>query len=620
LYLNNSNSIFRGYEMKKILLLGFFMIILLGIRNPTFFISEKTSASPDGVNKRINSENASKISYPVTTSVGKITDLPDRIDGSNRFAVASNISARWKQADTVVLANYLAFADALTATPLAYKLNAPIFLTHPNQLSIETVNQLKSLKVKNVVIVGGQGSVSEKIVSEISNLGVSKITRISGKDRFEVSRNIAEKIGLNDTVVFANGLVFADALTIAPYAATHSYPILLTKTNEIPVETKNAFKINKIKRSIVVGGEGSISQAVLNKLPGASRIGGKDRYEVASNVANTFGKERSKIYLATGLTFADALTGSVLAAKENAVILLSNTDRLPDSTVSVIKNKKIPVTVLGGTGSVKDSIVQELIELQPTKRPVLYVVPHQDDEILSYGVDIRNELSRGRQVQIILLTRGEDSGSRDIVNGQYDNESYNANLSGKKIYCQIHQTYHNPIKENYRDGSLTTDEFANARTEEYYRALKALGVPVNNIHTEFIPVGQYSGKAVSAIIEKYLEDYPNSDVRTFSSIDYHSAHALLGRVVEGMKNNGTLQKYQAKHFVSIYTDRFSSIKKPTDTVINRIQNQEDLQFLDNAIATYERFDPRNGYYAIGYHSVKSQFDALGKNPYVNSHY
>jgi N-acetylmuramoyl-L-alanine amidase len=606
--------------MKKILLLVFFIIILFGIRNPTLSIPKKISALPDEINGSINSADASNISYPVTSLTGKIPDLPDRIDGSNRFVVASKISTMWGQADTVIIANYLAFADALTATPLAYKLNAPILLTHPDQLSDETENQLKSLKVKKVVIVGGKGSVSEQVVSDIGNLGISNITRISGKDRFEVSKNIAEQIGVKNTAIFANGLVFADALTIAPYAAAHSYPILLTRDNELPLETNKIVQLDSIKNSIVIGGEGSVSQVVFNQLPGAIRIGGKDRYEVAANVAKSYGQDRSKIYLATGLTFADALTGSVIAAKDNAVILLTNTDRLPDSISGVIKQKNIPVTILGGTGSVKDSVVQELTDIQPTNRPILYIVPHQDDEILSYGVDIRNELSRGRQVHLILLTRGEDSGSRDIVNGKYDNESYYSNLAGKQVYCQIHQIYHNPIRENYRGGYLTTNEFANARTEEYYRALTALGVPVNKIHTEFIPLGQYYGTAIKVIIEKYLATYPNADVRTFSPIDYHNAHALLGKVVKGMENDRIIQRYQAKYFISIYTDRFSAVKKPMDIVLNRIENQGDYQYLKNAIATYKRFDPHNGYYAIGYHSVTSQFESLLKDPYVNSHY
>lgn len=546
------------------------------------------------------------LGFSVPSSAEQITDLPERIDGKDRFAVAVNISKKWGQADTVILANYLAFADALTATPLAYKLNAPILLTHPNMLTEETKKQIQTLGVKNVVVVGGTGSVSDNVVSNITSLGISNITRISGKDRFEVSKNIAEQIGFKGTAVFANGFVFADALSIAPYASINGYPILLTKNSEIPQEINDLLLTSMITQSIVIGGEGSVSPNVFNLLPGASRIGGKDRYEVAANVANTFGQNRSKNYIATGLTFADALTGSVLAAKENAVILLTNTDRIPDSTLGILSQKNVPVTILGGVGSVKDQIVQKLTSMKPSSRPILYIVPHQDDEILSYGVDIRNELSRGRQVHLILLTRGEDSGARKTLNGDY--------------YCYIHGKYHNPQTEGYKAGSLTPDEFADARTDEYYRASKALGVPNSNIHTEYIPNGQFYSSRVIPIVQKYLALFPNADVRTFSWFDEHSAHALLGETIQGMQADGLLQRYQAKFFISINTDRFYKVPKPMPTIMNVIEKQSDIQFLRSAIGEYRRWDPRNGHYAVGYHSVQSQFDSLWNDPYVNSHY
>jgi N-acetylmuramoyl-L-alanine amidase len=542
----------------------------------------------------------------VPASAAQITDLPERIDGKDRFAVAVNISKKWGQADTVILANYLAFADALTATPLAYKLNAPILLTHPDKLTEETKKQIQNLGAKNVVIVGGTGSVSDNVVSNITSLGISNITRIAGKDRFEVSKNIANEIGLNGTAVIANGLVFADALSIAPYAATNSYPILLTRNNELPLGIQKLLAAETITKSIVVGGEASVSNGVFNQLPSASRIGGKDRYEVGANIAKNYGQNRSKHYIATGLTFADALTGSVLAAKENAVILLTNTDRFPDSTLGVLSQKNVPVTILGGVGSVKDQIVHKLTTITPSSRSILYIVPHQDDEILSYGIDIRNELSSGRQVHVILLTRGEDSGAIKILNGEY--------------YCHIHSKVHNPKAEGYKHGTLSADEFSNARTDEYNRALRALGVPESNIHTDFVPNYQYYGSTVRPIIEKYLAAYPNADVRTFSGIDGHSAHALLGDVVNGMYKDGVLQRYQAKYFVSIYTDRFSNLPLPMPVIKNVMQKHSDIQFLKSAIGEYRRWDPVKGHYGVGYHSVQAQFDSLWNNPYVNSHY
>lgn len=557
---------------------------------------------------------------PVITKAEGLADLPTRIDGKDRFQVAVNISNKWEQSDVAVITNYLAFADALTATPLAYKNNAPILLSHPNQITAESRDELIRLRVKKVYIVGGIGSISDSVIQDLRNIGVSEIIRIDGKDRFEVSEKVAVELGSNGTAMVANGLVFADALSIAPYASVNAFPILLTRNNELPANIQAYLTQNQVHKTVVVGGEGSVGPNVFNQLPDATRIGGADRYEVAANIAQNLGQTASKVYLATGLTFADALTGSLLAAKENAVVLLTNKDRLSDHASNFIKQKNLPVTILGGTGSVKDDVTQTLINMKPASRPVIYIVPHQDDEILTYGIDIRNELSKGSQVHLVLITKGEDSEARDILNGKYDSESRNPSWNGRAVKCQWHNTYHNPAGEHYKHGSLTYEEFGLTRTDEYFRASKALGVPESNIHTEYIANGSYYGGNIKAVIQKYLTAYPNADIRAFSWFDGHDGHAAIGRVIKEMQNEGAIQRYQAKYLMSIYTDRFYPIKKPMELIKTKLQNQNDGNYLVNAINEYKRFDPRNGYYAVGYHSVSVQFDALLRDPYVSLHY
>lgn len=257
------------------------------------------------------------IAMPSFAEAEDALDIPTRIDGKDRFEVATNIAKRWSSSETVVIANYLAFADALTATPLAYKYNAPILLTHPGSLTPQTRDEIVRLGAKKVYIVGGEGSVSNKIQQELVNLG-KEVVRISGKDRFEVSERVALEVGVNGSIVVANGLVFSDALSIAPYAAVNGSPILLTRNNELPPNITTFVQAHPIQSSVIVGGEASVGTNVAAQLPNTERIGGRDRYEVAANIAKRFGQNRSKVYLATGQTFADALAGSVLAAKENA--------------------------------------------------------------------------------------------------------------------------------------------------------------------------------------------------------------------------------------------------------------------------------------------------------------
>lgn len=286
---------------------------------------------------------------------------PERISGMDRYEVAVNVSKRgWSSADTVFISNYNAFADALSAAPLAYKYNSPILLTANTQLNALTKRELIRLKAKNVVVIGGISSIPGNIITELKNLGLN-VRRIDGKDRFEVSKNIANALGSTNTAILANGFKFPDALAVAPYAAKNGYPILLTRSEKLPEEISSTIKLKAIKNMIVVGGELSISNDVLNQLPPRERIGGNDRYAVAVNITRKLYPATTKIYMATGLSFADALTGSVLAAKNNSSLILTSKDSLPNSVSTLLSERSMEAyVILGGVNSVSNNVLLKL--------------------------------------------------------------------------------------------------------------------------------------------------------------------------------------------------------------------------------------------------------------------
>lgn len=300
--------------------------------------------------------------------VGHAEVTSKRMDGADRFAVSVNVSKEgWPNGSgTVILANYLAFADALAASPLAFKEDAPILLTHANSLTPATVEEISRLQATRVILVGGPGSISDPIISQLQQMGIQTIERIGGIDRYEVSFNIAQKLGQTDTAVLANGLKFPDALAIAPYAAQNGYPILLSQDNSLPSKTTEAFQTKGITKTIIVGGEGSVSANVASKVPNVNRIGGKDRYEVSANIVTQLNLAANKAFLATGMTFADALTGSVLAAKQNAPMLLMHPTTVPTAIQSLVQTKNIQdFVILGGTASVPERVFQILTGQAP---------------------------------------------------------------------------------------------------------------------------------------------------------------------------------------------------------------------------------------------------------------
>jgi uncharacterized protein YkwD/putative cell wall-binding protein len=278
----------------------------------------------------------------------------NRINGENRFDTAVEISFRgWVQSDTVVLANGQTFPDALAGGPLAYKMSAPILLTYKNRLPSETTEEIERLQAKHIYILGGIGAIDATIENELKKNNI-KITRIGGADRFQTAAQIASYLPSKKAIV-ANGRNFPDALAVAPFAAKNGIPIVLTESSTLPSSTK---KITDQKaETIIVGGNGVISANVESKLPGTTRYGGVDRYETARNIIEGLPMEKGMAYVATGTNFADALSGSVLAAKENSPILLVKKEAIPSPMKSLV-NSYNSFRILGGINAVS-TVVQE---------------------------------------------------------------------------------------------------------------------------------------------------------------------------------------------------------------------------------------------------------------------
>ncbi|RXI40860.1 cell wall-binding repeat-containing protein [Clostridium tetani] len=301
----------------------------------------------------------------------------ERIWGKDRYETAVKISQNgWKDgANCVILSSGEGYADALCAAPLAKIKDAPILLTKKDTLDSNTLEELKRLGVNRVYIVGGQGSVSKEVENKIKSETNSKVERIEGKDRYETSIKIAEKLGTVNKnnqpkeLILASGENYADALSAAPVGAIREIPIILTKSSELPSETKEYIKKCNANKSYVIGGQASISDSIKKSLPRSKRIYGKDRFQTNVAVAKAFPSdfEFKKPYVAlgagsTGNEFADALAVSALAAKNSAPVILTGKN-LSDSTETLAKENFLPsseITVLGGINNVPEKIVQDI--------------------------------------------------------------------------------------------------------------------------------------------------------------------------------------------------------------------------------------------------------------------
>lgn len=284
-----------------------------------------------------------------------------RIEGKDRYKTAVEISKKgWETAKTVVIARGDSFPDALAGAPLAKKFDAPILLTQKDGLNAAAKAEIKRLGAEKVIILGGKEAISNYVKNQLQGIdNVEKVQRIGGENRFETAANIAANLGGDpEKAVVVNGRNFPDALAVSSYAAKMKYPILLTDAENLPAASTKALK--EIDSAIVAGGENAVSENVFKKLKNAERVAGKDRYATAAEVAKKLNPS-NKVFIATGTTFADALTGSVLASKHEASMLLVKKTAVPSATKNAIEALKADdFTILGGKEAVGEEVVNEL--------------------------------------------------------------------------------------------------------------------------------------------------------------------------------------------------------------------------------------------------------------------
>ncbi|MGV7097815.1 N-acetylmuramoyl-L-alanine amidase [Bacillus subtilis] len=419
-----------------------------------------------------------------------------RLDGASRYEVAVNVSKQgWSSASTVVVANGTAYADVLTAAPLAYKYNAPILLTESSKLTAPTKDRISQLKPSKVIVIGGTISVSNNVVSDIKKLGISNVERIGGRSRYEVAQNISKKLSSNSKAVIANGTAYADSLAIGSYAARNGIPILLTTASSIPAPTKSAMNSKGTSSTIVVGGEISVSKNVYSQLPSPTRIGGNSRFEVAANIAKKYYSSSKAAFVSNGYQYADALAGSLLAAKQNRPMLFTDAGSLPTATRTVIgSNSKNTFTVLGGTISVTTNVVNQLKNVIVGKK-VFVDAGHggydsgavgnglkEKDVNLAVAKLVNSKLSNGGAIPI--MARSTDV-FLELSERVAKAKSNNANL-----FVSIHANSASPAATGTETYYYTKYESENSKrlaTEIQNRLYKALntqnrGVKIGNFH------------------------------------------------------------------------------------------------------------------------------------------
>ena len=313
------------------------------------------------------------VASTIAASTATTFAASSRLGGADRYETSAQISQNgWANgSDYVVLASGEGYADALCAAPIAKKYNAPILLTSSKTLNSTIKSEIKRLKAKNIIEIGGTASISSNIEDQLENDMSLNVTRLGGTDRYETSANVARELGDVSDMVLTSGLGYADALSIAPIAASKGYPILLTPKNSVTNSVKSYIDSHRSDSTkvYVVGGSGVIPESTLSSVPNPMRIFGQNRYETNVSVIEFFKTDLNldNVYIArgegpNGNEFADALSASALAAKTNAPVVLTEDD-IKDSTQKFIEDNvdaSANIVAVGGQASVSDYLLERM--------------------------------------------------------------------------------------------------------------------------------------------------------------------------------------------------------------------------------------------------------------------
>lgn len=188
----------------------------------------------------------------------------------------------------------------------------------------------------------------------------AEVDRIGGIDRVDTAIKIYESnraLYPTGGVILARSDSYADSLAATPLAAAGKTPILVTAPGQLDPRVLAAIKRQKVTRVGIVGGEQAISAGVAKTLSDTGiqvyRLAGVDRYETARQIAvGALAARRTpstRVFVATGTNFPDALAAGAAAAKAGGVVLLSQGPRLDAATKTFLTSSQTSgVVAVGG--------------------------------------------------------------------------------------------------------------------------------------------------------------------------------------------------------------------------------------------------------------------------------
>lgn len=337
---------------------------------------------PPGAQGRYTVEIKTSLGLPEATwrlDWSDATTSTPRLWGQDRYETSYAISrSTFATATTAVIASGGAFPDALAAAGLAGVFDGPVLLTKGTSVPLGLIRELVRLEVKKIYVVGGTSAVSDSVFTQLQSIGaITGWERVSGRDRYETAKKVAEEIwretgnpaSVGEAFV-VRGDDFADALAVSPFAYHEGIPVLLTKPGVLSGYSDSFIRTYHVQDVYIAGGEAAVSADVMQSLEAIAqgdvyRWSGDNRYATAARVAEQgmlagFATDWSTVGVATGVSFPDALSGGASAGMYGGPLLLTKGTSLSPDCAAAIGDHSSEISrllVFGGEAAVNEGVV-----------------------------------------------------------------------------------------------------------------------------------------------------------------------------------------------------------------------------------------------------------------------
>ncbi|MBP3950073.1 PIG-L family deacetylase [Bacillus suaedae] len=203
----------------------------------------------------------------------------------------------------------------------------------------------------------------------------------------------------------------------------------------------------------------------------------------------------------------------------------------------------------------------------------IYYIPHPDDDILSFGPAILDDLKSNREVSIVLLTQGRASNAITLVNKQLEQEG---------------------------SPPISVDQFGEARVNEFRKSMHVLGLTDEQLHILDLPDGGLEVDAVVDVIKQFNKDSIVQLHHAFTELDPHPDHAATGLALKQFQHS--TKDTLARFYIPIQEQGNIDSSKS-----NSIKDNETKGIYQKALDAYGVWEPENNLYSIGHLSVPTYF-------------